>query len=134
MDSSGVAPGDPVQDRDLDGDRGGPWWPVPVAPDPQCLHADAEVWRDSADRLPSRSIFESLSVMGSATGTLTYPGTERRGRTPLLLAATQNETPIASPPTEVLSVVTAQRSPTCWSGAARIGRGAPANRRRTASE
>ncbi len=43
MDSSGVAPGDPVQDRDLDGDPGGPWWPVLVAPDPQRLHTDAEV-------------------------------------------------------------------------------------------
>ena len=43
MESSGVPHGDPVQDRDLDGDRGAPWWPVLVAPDPERVHANAEV-------------------------------------------------------------------------------------------
>src|SRR5699024_11802083 len=59
-------------------------WPVAVAPDPQRLHANAELGRDSTDRLRSWATFECLAVVDHAHGTVTQLRTELLGHTPIL--------------------------------------------------
>src|SRR5699024_5556596 len=71
-------------------------WPVAVAPDPQRLHANAELGRDSTDRLRSWATFECLAVVDDAHGTVTQLRTELLGHTPILLAETRNGTQGAS--------------------------------------
>src|SRR5690606_4856886 len=71
-------------------------WPVAVAPDPQRLHANAELGRDSSDRLRSWATFECLAVVDHAHSTVTQLRAELLGPTPILLAETRNGTQGAS--------------------------------------